>query len=362
MARAKRATFVSIVLLAAGAASAPAYSAATQSPIPSPPATAKPAQDEARASALLRAAMSAEHDTSFIAQIESIQFGPNGSVATIAREEHLAPDETHKLYLAPENVYGDSVVIHGTAMFSYDAKHQKVVISQGPSLEAQTIANGNLGLLLANYRPVIDSPQIIAGRPTIPCSLVNRYTSVRVMRLWIDADTHLILQRETYHSNGTIASRLQFDNIKYTRDVPAEAFATPIPAGYQVVRGGSDGISSSDVEHVVKAAGFTPAGPRYLPEGFTILSADLTTVKGVKTLHMMYSDGVRSLSLFENAQSAAADFGKLKPNPTRVEAHDAWYVNDGPTTLLSWKDKGLNFALVGDLDLKELTAIAASVS
>jgi negative regulator of sigma E activity len=354
MARAKRASFVLIILLAVGAAAVPTYSRAT-------PATPSPGADE-RANALLRQAMSAERDTSFVAQVESIQFGPTGSVATIAREEHLAPDETHKLFLAPENVYGDSVVVRGTAVFSYDTKHQKVVISTISGADAQTIANGNLGLLLANYRPVINAPQIIAGRPTIACSLVNRYTSVRVLTLWIDADTHLILQKEAYHANGTIASRVQFDSIKYTRAMPAEIFATPVPAGYQVVRGGSSGPTSSDVERVIKEAGFTPAGPRYLPEGFTIVSADVTTVKNVKTLHLMYSDGVRSLSLFENAQSAAADFGGLKPSSTSVERHHAWYVNDGPTTLLSWKDKGLSFALVGDLDLKELRAIAASVS
>ena len=45
----------------------------------------------------------------------------------------------------------------------------------------------------------------------------------------------------------------------------------------------------------------------------------------------------------------------------RFEDHDAQYVRDGPTTLLSWREHNLAFALIGDLDLKELSQIATSV-
>lgn len=320
-----------------------------------------PSQDDARAIDLLRAAMRAREVTSYVAQVQAIRFGTSGAVATIAREEHLAPDETHKIYLAPEDMYGDSVVMRGLETYSYDPKHQRVVISRGPAYDTQTMSNGNLALLLANYRPLLGTPEIIAGRMTIPCSLVNRFTGERVMRVWIDAETRLILQKEAYHANGTIASRTQFENIRYTSAMPVALFATPLPSGYHV-ENRPPASGSSDLERVVKDAGFTPAGPRYLPEGFTIISADVTTLKGVKTLHLMYSDGVRSLSLFENAANAAADFRGLKPVPTKIENREALYVNDGPTMFLSWKNQGLTFALVGDLELKELKAIAASVS
>jgi anti-sigma factor RsiW len=39
----------------------------------------------------------------------------------------------------------------------------------------------------------------------------------------------------------------------------------------------------------------------------------------------------------------------------------AEYIEDGPTTLLTWKEHGLAFALVGDLLLPELVEIAQSV-
>src|SRR5579872_354796 len=354
--------FAYFAALAALITVASSQGAASPAPTASAASTTSPNQDDARATELLSDAVHARQQISYMAQVQSIHFGPSGAVATIAREEHLAPDQTHKLYLAPQEMYGDSVIIRGAETFSYDAQHQRVVISHGPSLDAQAITNGNLALLLANYRPIIASPELIAGRPTIPCALVNRFTGVRVMRVWIDAQTRLILQKETYHADGTIGSRMQFENIRYTQAMPPTLFATPIPTGYHVVENHAPTSNASDIERVVKEAGFTPASPRYLPEGFTVVSADVTTLKGVKTLHLMYSDGIRSLSLFENAANAPADYGRMKPVATKIENRDALYVNDGSTTFLSWNNSGLTFALVGDLDLKELKAIAASVS
>jgi negative regulator of sigma E activity len=361
MTRAKR---VAVALVASAVlASAANGFAATPSPSPAPAMT--PAltrgEDDARAIELLRASMTAARAVSYVAQMQTIRWGPSGATASITKVEHLAPDQTHRIYLAPQEVYGDSVVIRGPEMTSYDNKHQKVVVSRGPIYDVQTTANDNFGLLVANYRPVVGNPEAIAGRSALPCSLVNRYTGERVMRIWIDVETKLVLQKETYHANGTIGSRTQFEQIRYTKDISPQVFATPVPSGYAIVKGRESGSPSTDLERVLKEAGFTPAGPHYLPEGFTIVSADVVRMRGVKTLHLLYSDGVRTLSLFENAVNAAADFGGLKPIATKVEDHDAYYVNDGPTTLLSWKESGLMLALVGDLDIKELKAIAASV-
>ena len=81
----------------------------------------------------------------------------------------------------------------------------------------------------------------------------------------------------------------------------------------------------------------------------------------MRNLHLLYSDGIRTLSLFENNSDSEPDFGGVKPSITRFEGHDAQYVKDGPTTLLTWREHGLAFALIGDLDLKKLTEIAISV-
>lgn len=92
-----------------------------------------------------------------------------------------------------------------------------------------------------------------------------------------------------------------------------------------------------------------------------MIGGDVSDVSGVRTLHLLYSDGLRSISLFENATGAAADFGSLHPTKVPFDGHQGQYVEDGPTTLLTWKEKNLYFALVGDLMRNELVEIAKSV-
>jgi hypothetical protein len=67
------------------------------------------------------------------------------------------------------------------------------------------------------------------------------------------------------------------------------------------------------------------------------------------------------VSLFQNQSAAAVDFSHYKVNDTKIENHDAEYVEDGPTTLVAWSEAGLHFTLVGELTLPELEKIAASV-
>ena len=51
----------------------------------------------------------------------------------------------------------------------------------------------------------------------------------------------------------------------------------------------------------------------------------------------------------------------MKPQSINFDKHDGKYLRDGPTTLLAWREHGLAFALVCDLDLKDLLQIATSV-
>jgi len=182
-----------------------------------------------------------------------------------------------------------------------------------------------------------------------------------VVRVWLDRQTHLVLKREEYHANGAVASQMRFEELRYTNKLPSGIFATEAPAGYKQVKGHDYAMPTADIDKAVRDAGFTPFTPKDLPQGFALASASETTVDGVRTLHLVYSDGLRTLSLFENATGAAADFGSLHPHTVVFEGHEAQYVEDGPTTLLTWNEHGLHFALVGDLLRTELVDIAKSV-
>lgn len=315
----------------------------------------------ADSNALVRAALEAPRHVSYVGQLQTIRWGTRVANATIQRVEHLAPSSTRRTFLAPEALYGEYDITRGTTTTKIDPKQHRAMISENPSSDNAITMNSNIALLAANYRAVIGPVEIVAGRPATTISLVNRYTGERMMRLWIDNQTKIVLAKEAYHQDGSLAWRSRFDEIRFTGEIPSDVFSTTIPSGFQEVEGRRFADMSDDLQRTLDDAGFKAVNPRYLPDGFHIIGAENSDFNGLRNLHILYSDGIRSLSLFENNANAEPDFGGVKPSVIRFEGHDAEYVKDGPTTLLTWRENGLAFALIGDLDLKKLTAIAVSI-
>ena len=318
-------------------------------------------QDDANPTALLRASVEAPKTVSYVGQFETVRFSSSHAVATIVKVEHRSPEETRRWYVAPEALYGDYIIQRGSSVYEFDTKHSKVTVSHNPLLDDQVATADTFDRVLSNYRAVLDGPGMVAEHPTTSIELVNKFTGERAIRVWLDQKTHLVLKKEEYHSNGAVASQTLFDDLRYTASIPEAVFATDLPSGFTQSNGAELSMPSSDIDRVIKDAGFKPFTPKDLPQGFKLLSGAVDTVGGVKTLHLLYSDGLRSLSLFENANGAAADYGNFHPKSVSFEGHDASYVEEGPTTLLTWKERGLHFALVGDLLLTELVPIAKSV-
>jgi hypothetical protein len=328
--------------------------------VPKSAATASP-NDAVEAMRLLRESVIAPGSVSYVGELQTVRFSTNHATATIVRVEHLAPDRTRTWYLAPEALYGDYAVTRGIMTYQVDTKHGRIVTSRNPSLENQVTALGSLSLISQNYRMEPGDAETIAGHKTLSVQLINKYTGERAVRVWIDTKTALILKKEQYRGNGAVAAQSRFEELRYTSSIPDGIFSTAVPIGYTEVTGRSYASPTTDLDRVRREAGFKAIVPKYLPEGYNLMTGDVADVDNVRELHFTYSDGLRTLSLFENATGAAADFAKLKPQTIQFEGHDAQYVEDGPTTLLVWEEQSLHFALVSDLALHDLVDIAISV-
>lgn len=350
--------FVPVCVIVAAAALLPVAIMAA----PTTPPAAAPATADANASnALVREALEAPRHVSYVGQMQTIRWGMRVASATIQRVEHLAPSSTRRTFLAPEAMYGEYDITLGTTTTKIDPKQHRAMISENPSSDNANSINSNIALLAANYRAVIGPVEIVAARPATTVSLVNRYTGERVMRLWIDNETKVVLAKEAYHQDGSLAWRSRFDEIRFTGQIPSGVFSTTIPPGFQEVEGRRFSDITDDLARTLGDAGFKAVNPHYLPDGFRMIGAENSNFNGMRNLHLLYSDGIRSVSLFENNTNAEPDFGGVKPSVTHFEGHDAEFVKDGPTTLLTWREHGLAFTLIGDLDLNKLTAIAISI-
>jgi outer membrane lipoprotein-sorting protein len=308
---------------------------------------------------LLRSAIDAPKHLSYTGEVQVLRFGERKSEAAVYRIEHRAPNMTRRWYLAPTGLFGDSIISRGEMTYSIDVKRSRVVVAQDDNIDDQVAEDDNFALLSANYTASFAPDEIFDGRPVRVVLLTNKFTGENTMRVRIDTATHLVLNKEIYAEGGSLSSQTRYEKIHFTSDIPAAVF--DVPKTLTRVNGATRALPSSDVSKVIDTAGFKALGPKYLPEGFTPVEGDVIDIKGTRTLHLLYSDGIRTVSLFENQGSSSVDFARYRPQSTKIEKHDAQYVEEGQTTVLAWAESGLHFTLVGELTLAELQKIAASV-
>jgi negative regulator of sigma E activity len=308
---------------------------------------------------LLRLAFDSPQKISYEGEVQSTEIGDSQAMVSVYRVEHLAPDLTRRWYIAPQSIYGDSVISRGQRTYNVDVKNNRLVVDQNGAIDDQVAINDNFDLLSSNYRVETAPDDTIANRTTHVLLLVNKHTGATTMRVWIDAQTHLVLQKERYAANGSLTSQVRFEQLHYTSTIPAAVFA--LPTGFSRSTGIRHGAPTNDIPKLVDAAGFSAKHPRYLPDGFLAVTGDVSDVNNVRTLHLLYSDGIRTVSLFQNARGASVDMSHYTVHDIAIQNHTGRYVEQGPITLLAWSESGLHFTLVGELSRDELVKIAASV-
>ncbi|HKU82000.1 MAG TPA: DUF4367 domain-containing protein [Candidatus Tumulicola sp.] len=305
-------------------------------------------------------AMTAPATVSYSGTVESVDIGDQHSEASVYRIVHRAPDLTQRTYVSPPKLRGDSVLSRGDESYFIDVRRHRVVQSENDASNDQIARDDNYLLLRANYRAVKGAAETFDGRQTRAVTLVNKFTNRPVMLVRIDEGTKLVLDKQRFAPDGSMASETRFQDVQFSNDLPETDFS--LPKEYAVVRGEKIGEPSKDVAQVVHSAGFPAAAPRFLPDGFSPLEGHVIAIRGVRTLHVLYSDGIRTVSLFENPGASSLDLERLHPQAVKIGDRDAQYAERGTTTLLAWNDGTLHCALVGELPVDELERIAGSVS
>jgi sigma-E factor negative regulatory protein RseB len=310
--------------------------------------------------ALLKEAVIADDHVSFSGTVTSLIYGGNATSATVVHIEHKAPNDWRLWYVAPADAYGRLIISNESVAYQYEPSKGKVFSNDWASL-APFAATLDIGRIKRNYAVQASDHAEVAGRPARTLSLVSTYSHALVLRMWVDNATGVILRRETYHGDGTIATRTEFDSIRFVKDLPDDLFKMTVPAGMTLTPGAEYGASTPAMDTLTSGLPFKPVGPRELPDGFTFEKGSTASRGGVQTVQFVYSDGLRSLSLFENSTGRYPAFDDPAPKTLAVGKQDGKYTLVDGQTLLTWNAGGLNFIMVGDLPLKELAHIGASL-
>lgn len=311
------------------------------------------------ATALLRAAISAPAHVSYVGEVQIFEIGKSASKVSVYRVEHRSPDATRRWYLAPRSIYGDTTIARGDTTYAVDVNRHRVVVAKNDALDDRFAIVGNVTLLLNNYRAVLGPNANVAGRGTRVVMLMNRYTGAMTMRLHIDTRTHLLLESERFGATGALIDEMRFESLRIVSGLPSRLFA--IPTDLPKVIADGPRRPSNDIAKAAQQAGFAMHEPHYLPDGFEAVATDVSKRDGINTLHVLYSDGLRTVSLFESKTNAKVDMHNMHVQRIHVGNDMGNYATSGATGILGWSDHGLRYELVGELSQHELVRIGASV-
>ena len=307
--------------------------------------------------ALLKRAVSADDHVSFSGTITSLVYG-QATTATVVRIEHRAPNQWRLWYVAPADAYGRLVVSNESVQYQYEPKTGKVFSNDWISPLA---AIPDVARIRRNYSVLVADVATVAGRSARRLALVSNYTHMLAQRLWIDSETNLVLRREIYHADSTLAAKTEFDNIAFVKDLPPDLFKMSVPAGMSLVPGTDYGTSTPDLSAMMNQLTFKAVAPPELADGFAFEKGSVEQRGRVQSAEFVYSDGLRSISLFENPTGHFPDFDGPQPKSIEVGTIAGRYQTLTGQTLVSWNAEGLNFTLVGDITAKELARIASLI-
>ncbi len=309
--------------------------------------------------ALLSQALAAPSTVSYSGVVEVVRIGSRVTEASIYRIEHRAPGLTLRTYSAPPPLFGDSVVVRGDLSFAIDRKRHRVVETRSDPPEDRLVVSDSEALIRENYRAIDKGDETFDGRQTVDVLLINKYSHHPTMFVRIDRESKVVLDKQEYGDDGALVSESRFEQVRYA---PVSTADFALPKQYGVVQSQMLAEASRDPSRLVRDAGFAARKPRLLPEGFAPLDGALLEMRGVRTLDLLYSDGIRTVSLFECAAAATPDMAPLHPQAVDVGGRSAQYGVDGAVALLTWSDGGLHYTLVGELGRTDLQRIAATVT
>jgi hypothetical protein len=185
-----------------------------------------------------------------------------------------------------------------------------------------------LRLLARHYDLVVAPDQPCTGR-TAHVVEARRPGGSVAGRLWLDGDSALVLRREVYDGGGALVRSSAFASL----DVEPGTSAVPPSESAQV-----------------DAAGLRQAGwdvPDRLPGGLELYDARTRTHDGEDVLHLSYSDGLSTLSLFSQR-------GRLGTEPMhgfakqQVGRASVWVRASGSPRRVVWGGSGRVFTLLTD--------------
>ena len=287
--------------------------------------------DSTRAVELLRRAARAHSTLAYEGTRMVSAWGADGATTLMLRVRHLPGQGT---------LFGISGGRMDSSALTFVAERE-IERSGNDALEG-----GPLRLLIDNYALRVTGTGAVAGRRAVV--VTASHADVATARFWVDRTTGLLLRREVYAPDGSLAGASAFVDVhieppRVVGDL-APTLPQPVPQAMSVT-----------ARHHLTNAGWKclPA----LPEGFSL--TDVQRIAGPPpAVHSAYSDGLSTVSVFQQHgtldTAALTGYDRLRIDGAAV------YIQFGLPTYLTWSADGTVYTAVTDAPVSYVRQVVLS--
>jgi sigma-E factor negative regulatory protein RseB len=216
---------------------------------------------------------------------------------------------------------------------------------------ANPLSKDPLALLKQHYQLNIVGAEVVLGRTSTVIEASTPAGRVAA-KFWVDRDSSLLVRRDTFDAQGNPYSQVKYTSLVVNSADPALQTVTSTA---QQPKGRAEDADRLDQ---VRSRGWW-AQPQ-LPGALTLYDAREVPGPTGTVLHLSYSDGISTVSVFEQRGRLAGDAGSQLPAGWRnVSMPDGRRVvqADGVPVRAAWQAHDLVVAVIADVPPSSVTAV-----
>jgi negative regulator of sigma E activity len=264
----------------------------------------------------------------------------------------MVDNQTH--YVGVSHVPGHTYLYAASSNGSASKVYETVDPAAAGS-SADPLSKDPLALLKAHFRLTFVRTDELLGRPARVIEALAPDGRVAAA-FWVDEGSSLLVRRDTYDSRQNVYSQVKYIQL----DIDAADPSVRVVAATTLRPDGRE----EDAQRLdqLRSRGWW-AQPE-LPGGLSLYDAREVSSGSATVLHLSYSDGISTVSVFEqHGRLAGASRGQLPAGWTSVVMPDGRRVvqADGAPLRAAWQAKNLVVAVIADVPPGSVSAVVGAL-
>lgn len=341
-----------------------------------------------KAENLLQKMVQADNSLDFEGRLTLMFQSQAGNQAFEVYVTRKAPDKRRIEIISSDELYGTGVIINGNENIPIRSGNTPRFFPPPPFLQPDQMEDAqihNIQILLKNYKVRVLDGGSVAGRNTYLIEIDPKNFDRPSSKIWIDKEKSITLKTEQYNTKKVLQRVIAYSTIDFEPVIDDTSFQIPRKFWDKkkpFKQSDREEIwnytqEKPDLDKIKDKVHFEIILPDRVPSGFALQSINIIKISKEQNIHLKYTDGLTTLSVFQSPSNEMRKgprneppppSSSLRPPPPPKDRVDRIVINGVncevlyriPVLIFRWQNKGIYYTIIGELQKKEMTNIASS--